>query len=126
MDLSLYTLGTFLVQGSVLTEETSVRCRRASGAQIVKTVHKGMAGVSPGAPMISIDADNAVPNSGFEYDPGDAIQGLDIVEGTLFAASRTLTTKGFILDDSFGHSVENPSNLQFSFVGPMELWAAII
>jgi len=121
-NLEIYTKAVVYVNSSVLSEEASVAIKRLSGAQPVKTVAKGLAGFSPGAPMMTISVSNAVPSADFELDPGKMIADLEIVEITIFAAGRTLTSKGCILDDNFAHAVETASKLDFEFTGAMAQW----
>lgn len=121
-NLETYTKATVYVNSSLLSEEASVTIKRMSGAQPVKTTAKGLAGFSPGAPMMTISVSNAVPSADFELDPGQMIADIETVEVTIFAAGRTLTTKGAILDDNFSHAVETASKLDFEFTGQMAQW----
>jgi hypothetical protein len=116
----LYALLYVTVDGALLTEESSVQVRRASNAQIVQTTAKGFAGVSPGAPMVNISIKNALPAADIEYDAGDVITSLAVVEiGVIHPSGKQLVAKGFILEDTFGHSVGSESNYDFEFVGSM-------
>ncbi len=122
MSTGLYTLCEVYINGTKLVEETSVKVSRDSKANVVDTVARGFAGVSPGAKMLTISVENAVPSADFEQDPGKFIRDLGVVELTLFAAGRTLTSKGFILSDNFGHAVNSASTLSFDFVGEFANW----
>lgn len=122
MSTQLYTLCEVYIDGSKLTEETSVKLTVTSKAQVVETVARGFAGLSPGAKMISISIENAAPSATFEYDPSLAVSELRVVELTLFAAGKTLTSKGFLTDYEFGHSVNSPSSLSMSFTGEYAAW----
>lgn len=121
-NLDLYSKATVYWNGQLLSEESSVTIRRMSGAQQVKTVAKGFAGMSPGSPMIEVTVSNAVPSSDFELNPGQTIQQNEVGELTVFAAGRTLTTKGFIIDDNFSHAVDTASKLDFTFNGQFADW----
>ncbi len=121
-DLGLYTKGTVYINGKLLAEETEISLKRTSNAQRVNTVAKGFAGLSPGAAIVEGTIQNAVPAVDFEYDPGDNIQGLTVVEITTFAAGNTLTVKAFIESDEFTHAVNSASALSFPFVGQMSTW----
>jgi hypothetical protein len=121
-NLETYTKATVYLNSSVLSEEASVTIKRMSGAQPVKTTAKGFSGMSPGAPMMTVSVSNAVPSADFELDPGKMIKDLEVVEITIFAANRTLTSKGFILDDNFSHAVETASKLDFEFTGQFAEW----
>jgi hypothetical protein len=121
-NLETYTKAVVYVNSSLLSEEASVTIKRMSGAQPVKTTAKGLSGFSPGAPMMTISVSNAVPSADFELDPGKMIEGVEIAEVTIFAAGRTLTSKGAILDDNFSHAVETASKLDFEFTGQFAQW----
>ena len=115
--LQLYTLAYVLVDGSILTEEASVNVNRATNSQAVNTVAKGYAGESPGAASIEIQVTNAVPSADFEMNPGRYMKNLKQVEIGLLVAGKQLTARGFIISDSFKHSVNNESSLDFTFRG---------
>ncbi|MDI3282114.1 hypothetical protein [Polyangium sp. 15x6] len=121
-NLQQYTKAVVYVNSSVLSEEASVTIKRTSGSQPVKTVAKGYAGESPGSPMTEITVSNAVPSADFELNPGQYINLLDIVEVTIFAAGRTLTVKGSIIDDNFSHAVDSEAKLEFNFRGGPSDW----
>ena len=121
-NLGLYTKALVYWNGKQLTEETSASVSRETNAQIVKTVAKGLAGVSPGAAMITVSVKNAAPSTDFELNPGPFMGGLQVGELTIFAAGRTLTSKGFILKDNFSHAVDSASELDFDFTGQFADW----
>ncbi|MDB4992745.1 MAG: hypothetical protein JWM74_177, partial [Myxococcaceae bacterium] len=85
-------------------------------------VAKGLAGVSPGAPMCEIAITNGVPSPDFEIDPGTYMMTLQVVEVTIFAAGRTATSKMFVMDDNFSHGVETPSKLAMNLIGQFPTW----
>ncbi len=121
-NLQLYSLIYVTVNGALLTEHLSVEVRRLTDAQVIKTVGKGFAGVSPGAPWCSIDVKNAIPSADFELDPGPFMKALQSVEMGLQAASKQAMSKGFILEDSVSHAVDSPSGLSFKYVGTYPDW----
>lgn len=120
--LQLYTLAYVLVDGAILTEEASVNVNRATNSQAVNTVAKGYSGESPGAANCEIQVTNAVPSADFEMNPGRYMKGLKEVEIGVLAAGKQLTARGFIISDSFKHSVNNESNLDFNFRGSFADW----
>lgn len=124
MSTQLYTQCEVYLDGAKLTEETGVKLGRTTKAQLVETVARGFAGMSPGAKMITVSVDNAAPAASLEVDPGTYMTGLRVAELTLFAAGKTLTSKGFITDDSFSHSVNTPSAISFEFIGEWAEWTA--
>ena len=123
MALEVYTVALCLVDGSLLTQEAQVTINRDSRAQEVNTVAKGFGGLSPGAAIMHIDVENAVPSSDFEINPGKYfVKFLKVVEVTFFAAGRTLTAKGFIPKDDFRHGVNQESKLSFHIVSEIADW----
>jgi hypothetical protein len=121
-DLQQYTKALVYIDGGLLSEEATVTVRRNTGSQPVKTTAKGYAGESPGAAMTELDVENAVPSADFELDPGKYMANLDTAEVTIFAAGRTLTTKGTIFSDNFAHGVETAAKLSFNFRGAFAQW----
>lgn len=121
-NLSQYSKAVVYINSLVLSEEASVTIKRSSGSQPVKTVAKGYSGESPGSPMTEITISNAVPAADFELDPGQFINLVDIVEISIFAAGRTMTVKGFIIDDNFSHAVDSEAKLEFNFRGGYASW----
>lgn len=122
-NLQQYSKAVVYINSSVLSEEASVTIRRTSGSQPVKTVAKGYAGESPGSPMTEITISNAVPAADFELDPGQFINLVSEVEISIFAAGRTMTVKGFIIDDNFSHAVDSEAKLEFNFRGGPAEWS---
>ena len=114
---TLYTPIYVTVNDALLTEHMSVDVKRMTDAQIIKTVAKGFAGVSPGAPMCEIDVTNAIPSADFELDPGPFMKSLQTVEIGLQMAGKVGTSRGFIIEDSFKGAVDSPSGLSFRFIG---------
>lgn len=117
MALQLYTNAIITWNGSTLAEESSVTVDVVSNAQEVTTVSKGFAGLSPGAPKITVKIESAVPFAGFELNPGKYVRTLTVGELSVFAASAQLTSKGFITDYSFTHAVNQDSRLSLTFIG---------
>lgn len=122
MSTQLYTLCEVYWNGRKLAEEASVKLTRDSKAQPVVTVARGFAGMSPGAKDITISVENAVPAADFELNPGDYIGELRVGEITLFAAGKTLSSKGFITKDDFSHAVNSEAKLSFEFMGEFADW----
>lgn len=121
-ETQLYTLAYVLWKGRIMAEEGSVSLDRTTGSQEVKTTAKGYAGESPGAAMVQMQVTSAVPASAFDVDPGEQMENLEEVEVGLLAAGKTLVAKGYIISDSFKHSVDNPSSHEFTFRGAFVKW----
>lgn len=116
-NLERYAKATVYIDGTLLSEAAGVTVKQVGGGSPVKTIAKGYAGRSPGAPMTMISVDNAVPSADFEFNPGSVINNVSVVEVTVFAGGRTLTSKGFITDSNFTYAVESQSKLTFEFEG---------
>ncbi len=116
-NLQQYSLAFVNVNGALLSEEASVTVSRSTGSQPVHTVAKGYAGESPGAAVVEIDVSNAVPSADFEFNPGKFMSTLKDVEIGVVVAGKVLVAKGFIISDSFKHSVNAESMLEFKFRG---------
>lgn len=119
-NVQLYTLAYCTADGKLLTEEASLTVNRATNSQAVTTVAKGYAGESPGAPTVEIQVTNAVPAADFELNAGPFMKALKTVEMGVIVAGKQLVAKGFIISDSFKHSVNSESNYDFTFRGGFE------
>ncbi len=119
-NVQLYTLAYCTADGKLLTEEASLTVNRATNSQAVNTVAKGYAGESPGAATIEIQVTNAVPAADFELNAGPFMKSLKSVEMGVIVAGKQLVAKGFIIQDSFKHSVNSESNYDFTFRGGFE------
>jgi len=119
-NVQLYTLAYCTADGKLLTEEASITVNRATNSQAVNTVAKGYAGESPGAPTVEIQVQNAVPAADFELNAGPFMKALKAVEMGVICAGKQLVAKGFIISDSFKHSVNSESMYDFTFRGGFE------
>jgi len=122
-EFQLYALAYVLVDGAILTQEGQVSVNRSTNSQPVNTVALGYAGESPGAAMVEIQVRNAVPSADFEMNPGRYMTKLKEVEiGVLGPGGKQLTARGFIISDTFEHSVNSESSLSFNFRGKYKDW----
>lgn len=122
MSLQTYSIVTTYWNGSLLSEETTVSIDRDTRAQEIVTVSKGFSGLSPGAPIMQVSIDSAVPAADFELNPGPYMKALAVGEFTAFAAGRTLTAKGFIIKDNTSHSANAESKISYSFILEFADW----
>jgi hypothetical protein len=119
----LYTMLFVVAGGSLLAEEQQVDVARTANAQMVNTVAKGFAGVSPGAAMTEVDVKNAVPQGGFEIDFGQAIAALSLIDvQVLGPGGKTLKGKCFVLSDVTRHGVNQEASYEFKAVMPLTLF----
>lgn len=120
----LYSLLFVGINGTLLAEEQSVDVKRTADAQIVLTVAKGIAGVSPGAGHVVVDVKNAMPAAGIEFDAGPNIAGLIPVNVQVIGpANKSVKGKGWILNDSFRHGVNQEASYEFSVIMSLSMFA---
>ncbi len=117
MSSQLYTQVHVLINGALLMEHASVTINRDSGAQPVVTVGRGFAGLSIGAPQMTASVSNAIPVAGIEFDAGQHIKTLEVVEIGFLCAGLAMSTKGFITKDSIKHGASQESGYDFEFIG---------
>ena len=129
MALVQYARAVISVDGRDLFEEASVTINRLTNSQPVSTVHWGYNGETPGAPMVEVSVDNAVPASAIEFDPGSYMLTLSPVggpgpNGVKFVidvpGGPTLQFDGFIVTDNFAHAVNASSKITFTARGRFE------
>ena len=119
-----YSLIFVGVNGALLAEEGEVSMKRASNAKIVETVAKGLAGLSPGAPMAQGRVMSSMPAAtGLEYDAGPVIISLTVVQLKLVRSDgKGCTFPAFILDDDTSHGVGKSAAYDFSYIGAFPTW----
>jgi hypothetical protein len=113
----LYTLMYITADSSLLSEEASVTLNRETGSTPAKTVAKGYSGETPGAPMCELDVGNMIPAVGMEFNAGKYMKTMTPVEMGLLSHGQQLTFKGFIIGDTFKHSVNGDAGYDFKVRG---------
>lgn len=97
--------------------------RRTANAQRIMTLAKGLAGLSPGAPLLEFDVTNAVPSGDFEYDMGEYIASLSTIDmQVLGPGGKSAKGKAFIEHDTFRQGVNQEASYMFSGVAPLYLF----
>lgn len=110
----LYSLMFAVMGGNLLAEHQQLDFTRTSNAQHVATVLKGFAGLSPGAPMLEIDVDNAAPSAGLEFDAGPYIASLTpIAVQAIGPGGKALKGDAFITEDHGTHGVNQQMRYRF-------------
>jgi hypothetical protein len=122
MAAELYTNAAVYIQGALLLQATSVTIDRKTGAQPQLTLAGGFVGMSPGAPMMEISFANAVPSAGMEFDPGEFMKLLSTTAFTIFAGNRSLTTTGFVTEDSFKKAANSEAVLDIKMTCVFAEW----
>lgn len=122
MATQIYSGAAVYLNHGLLAENTDVSINFNGNHQRVNTLARGFAGLSKGASVTEISFTSAVPDDGFEVDPVPFVNNMEVVEVTIFAASSTLTLKGFVEQASLSKGVDNAMQLTFSFVGGPAVW----
>src|SRR5579859_7807486 len=118
--LKLYTLLYVVVGGQLLVEEQEVDMTRTTNSQPISTVANGYSGESPGAGMVEIDVQNAIPSAGFEFDAGPYMLGLiPIPIQVRGPGGKSVKGKAFIISDATRHGVNQEA--KYSFKSRMSL-----
>lgn len=130
-NLQVYSIASIFItspsKGTILlAEEGSVTLDRSTASNPVKTVQKGYAGESPGAGMTEVSVESAVPAADFEFEAGQLMADLTPVKFTIFAANSTLQFDGFIISDTFSHSVDGEAKLSFKARGGLATWSGAL
>ena len=116
-----YANAVVYLDGALATEENQVSVTREYALQHVATVAKGFAGATRGAPTMRVQIRNAVPKSGFEFDPGAKANAMEPVEVTVFVGGKKITQKMLVDSDSLSGGVNSSTEFNFDLIGP---WAA--
>ncbi len=119
----LYSIMLVCLNGTLSAEEQQVDFTRTANAQQIATVLKGFAGLSPGAPMIEIDVENAAPSVGFEFDAGAYIQSLTPVAVQLIGpGGKVIKGDAFITEDHGTHGVNQAMRYRFRMIMALKLF----
>lgn len=118
----LYSTAAVYLEDLQLSESASVSIKVNGNHQIVKTLAKGVSGISKGAVQTDINVVCNIPADGFELDVLPFINQTQEVNLTVFLASSTLTLKGFIMNSSVDKAVDGEAKLSFDFVGGEGSW----
>jgi hypothetical protein len=121
--LKQYSLIFGVIGGTLLAEEQEIDVERTTNSQPVATVLNGYSGESPGAAMMTVDVQNAVPSAGFEFDAGQSMLALIPVSVQVIGpGGKSAKAKAFIIKDSLKHGVNQEAKYSFSARMPMSLF----
>jgi hypothetical protein len=113
------------VNGSLLAQAEDVTIERDNNAQPVSTMALGYAGDSPGAAMMMITVQNAVPQAGFELDAGPFMASVSSCRiDTYGPAGLILSADANIYKDTFKKGVNSPASYSFQARAKMAQWTA--
>lgn len=119
-DNKIYARVAIVADGDLLCEETSVTITRETGSNAVDTVINGYSGESPGSPKVMVDVENVVPAAGFEFDVGSFMSGMTPIEMSGFVGNAKIVIKGFVIEDSLKHGVNNAATYSFKVRGKFQ------
>jgi hypothetical protein len=117
-----YSSAFVTIDGRLLAEEASVSITKHSGLNPVFTVLKGFAGVSQGAGTMEITIDNAVPSADFEFNPDGFLKSGSVIEVGVLMASKQTVARGFVMEATYHHSVNQESRLSFKVMTGLEVF----
>lgn len=107
------------MNGRPLIEIVTIRVRRMGNAKAVKTLPKGLAGRTKGAPEVTIDMSNAIPAAGYETNMRDLVITQDIVTIDVRKAATQDTYVGWFESGEDNSEVDTVSLEQFQFHGKL-------
>ena len=116
MALQKYEKGALFVDSVLVAEATNVSLDHDPKLNAIETMQKGFAGASPGAEMTNVEFANAVPVAGLEIDFLSKMQGVKVVEVTLFAHGKKTTMKGFVSKCSQKYGVNQAAEFSVSMI----------
>jgi hypothetical protein len=115
-DLKLYSSCEVFINGTLLAEEASVSVKKNSGLNPVMTVANGFAGMTPGASTQEVTIESAVPSADFEFSPDGFMLVGEVVDLRVVMANRETNCKGFLVDASYTHGVNDASKLSMTLM----------
>lgn len=111
-----YSKAFVFVNGSLLTQETSVTVNLKSNSTPQYTLALGFAGLSQGAGVAEVSIENAIPSADFEFNPDWRLRRGEAVEIGIVMAGQQLSLKGFVESATFSHAVNDASKLSIQIV----------
>jgi len=116
--LSLYGQLAIYINGSLLTETTSISISRSMETQDIHLVGGGFQGILTSTPVVTVEVKSATPSTSFELDPGRFMKSNAQINFTISnSGSNTIQFKGFIIEDNFESAVNSNSTLSFKAKG---------
>lgn len=116
--LTIYGNLSIYINGSLLTQVTSIDITRHIESQEIHLIGGGFQGITASDPVVTINVKNATPSVGFELDPGQFMKSNSVVEFTISnAGSNTINFNGWIIEDNFSAAVNSNTSLSFTAKG---------
>lgn len=106
------------INGTWLTNVTSVEATLDSGRTAIFTTVEGFAGFAEGAKMVTIKVTGPVPVSGPEHDAWNLANSGDWVTIQVGTGAKDFASTGKIIDSNFSGSVNAAVETSFTWQGP--------
>lgn len=122
-NLIQYSLAFATVNGLLLAQEQDVSVDRDTNGVPVSTVVNGYSGDSPGAGMVDITVESAVPAANFEFNAGPLMVSLTPAKVFILGpGGKQLKCTVQIYKDQFGHGVNKASKYTFKCRAALVDW----
>lgn len=92
----IYSKFSTFLGGTLLAQAQQVDVSEDEGWEDIVTIELGLAGWSPGAPMVQLKIDSAIPRVGPEFDFRAAKRKGTLLDVVVFCGKDKLKTKGII------------------------------
>lgn len=118
-----YALLFTVIGGQLLAEMQDLEMDTDGNHQIIKTMVKGMAGMSMGGPVRTLQIQSAVPQNGFEFDPNNYVVQMITANIQVWGPNNKKSSgQVWIPKSSIGQGVDKAASLKFTCVGPASAW----
>lgn len=106
------------IDGILATQTTSIKISMEGKDVPVETILLQFAGVTPGPKTIHLDVDEAVPQTGFEFDPFSSFLNTTLHNFTILSlgSGKSMSIDGFIQSPEADAGVGKSSTLKFKAI----------
>ena len=119
--LQTYSEGAIFLNGILIAEAINIEGEHVTNNKEIITITKGFSGVSPGAQMFRATIGAAIPRAGTDVDYTSIFQGITIVELVIYARSKKLKSKGYIMGARETYGADRAAEQSLTYVGtPIE------
>lgn len=110
-------VGYLLLNGIIITQAGQARMRINSNDKAVRTLIHGLAGFSNGAEEASVEFQNAIPLSGFEFEFNALVRAHRTVRVAFRIANRQYEMEGRFMDSDTSTDIDSPNGINITFNG---------
>lgn len=125
MPLQNYARLKVLIDGTEMTQITSLQMTTASGNQVVNLMGEGLGGFTEGSGSVSIEIGYAIPIGGTEYDYQVACAAKRFVTVQLVQGSNQYVGTGKFDEDSFSQSAGANAEGTITWMGELNEFQTI-